>query len=74
MQHVSCGKAAGPDSLPGDVLHHAAGELALPIYQLLLKAFVRRDEPILWKGGLQFHLWKNKGSPCVCALESWSLL
>ena len=66
LHHVSVGKAAGPDDLPGEVLHFAPGEVSLSLYQLLLKMSLRHDEPILWKGGLQLHLWKGKGSPSLC--------
>ena len=67
LQRVSCGKACGPDEIPGEVLHFAAGEFSLPLFQLVLKFAVRRDEPIIWKGGLQYHLWKGRGSPSLCA-------
>ena len=67
LQRVACGKACGPDEIPGELLHCAAGEFSLPMFQLLLKMSVRRDEPLLWKGGLQLHLWKGKGSPSICA-------
>ena len=62
LQHDSCHKPSGPDNVPGEVLHLASGAISRPLYQLVLKLALRRDEPLAFKGGLQLHMWKGKGS------------
>ena len=66
LLHTSCGKAAGPDCIPGELLKYGAGCFSKHLHQLLLKLAVRADEPLAFKGGLQFHLWKGKGAPSLC--------
>ena len=61
-----CGRAAGKDAVPGDVLHIAAAQLAPPIFQLLLKLSLRLQEPLQWKGGELHHVWKRKQSVLQC--------
>ena len=61
-----CGRAAGKDAVPGDVLHFAAAQLAPPIFQLLLKLSMRLQEPLQWKGGELHHVWKKKQSALLC--------
>ncbi|CAE7471111.1 unnamed protein product [Symbiodinium sp. CCMP2592] len=67
MRKTPCGKAAGKDNVPPDLLHHFASELSLPVYRLALKAFFRQTEPLQWKGGELFHVWKRKGSALDCS-------
>ena len=61
-----CGRAAGKDAVPGDVLHVAAAQLAPPVFQLLLKLAMRLQEPLQWKGGELHHVWKRKQSALLC--------
>ena len=66
MQLITANKACGPDLIPGELLKHGSGCLSKALYQLLLKLAIRRDEPVLFKGGTQYHLWKGSGSPSAC--------
>ncbi|CAE7213307.1 unnamed protein product [Symbiodinium sp. CCMP2592] len=67
IRKTPCGKAAGKDNVPPDLLHHFASDLSLPVYRLALKAFFRQTEPLQWKGGELFHVWKRKGSALDCS-------
>ena len=66
LQSTQTHKACGPDFIPGELLRYGCGSLSRSLYQLLLKLCVRRDEPLLFKGGTQYYLWKGKGSPSEC--------
>ena len=67
MLAATCGKASGPDCIPPELLHFGGGALSLSLYQLFLKCVVRRDEPLIMKGGDLHHLWKGKQSPEECS-------
>ena len=66
LQRTSAHKACGPDGLPGELLKYGNGCASKPLYQLLLKLSVRQDEAAVMKGGLQYFLWKGKGSQSIC--------
>ena len=59
----ACHKACGPDGLPGELLKYGHGNLSKAVFQLVLKLAVRREEPLVCKGGIQYHVWKSKKSP-----------
>eukprot|EP00435_Cladocopium_sp_Y103_P011399 s3397_g3.t1 len=48
---TSAGKATGHDTLPSDLYHVAAKELALLYHDLVLKTYLWQNEPIQAKGG-----------------------
>ena len=66
LQRTSAHKVCGPDGLPGELLKYGNGCASKPLYQLLLKLSVRQDEAAVMKGGLQYFLWKGKGSQSIC--------
>ena len=63
FQATACHKACGPDGLPGELLKYGHGNLSKAVFQLVLKLAVRREEPLVCKGGIQYHVWKSKGRP-----------
>ena len=63
---TATGKAVGPDGLLGELLKLGAGHVSKPIYQLVLKMALKRQEPLLLKGGTLVSAWKHKGSPTLC--------
>ena len=66
MLSTVCGKAAGPDLIPPEVLKYACGPLSRSLYQLFLKFCLRLDEALLMKGGIVHHAWKGKHGPEHC--------
>ncbi|CAE7868790.1 unnamed protein product, partial [Symbiodinium necroappetens] len=62
LRQTQVGKAFGLDKVPGEVLHAAAGSSSKALYQLFLKASLRVAEPIQFKGGSLFAIWKGKSS------------
>ena len=66
-QNVACGKAMGPDGVPGELVRHGSGQISRPVYQLLLKLALRGDEPTMFKGGTVYAAWKGRGAQAVCA-------
>ena len=62
-------KAAGLSGVPADAYIAAAPAAARAIYPLLLKAFVRGDEPLAWKGGLVAAFAKPGKNPAI--LKNW---
>ena len=61
-----CGKAAGPDHLPPELVKFGGGALSRSLYALFLKMTMRLDEAMQWKGGIIHHAWKGKQSPEDC--------
>ena len=66
LRRSPTGKAQGNDQIPADLLHLQANSLSLPLFQVALKASFRLAEPIQWKGGSLFVIWKRKGSMSQC--------
>ena len=61
-------KGHGEDSLPGELFKHAAKVLAERLWPLWLKATLRLQEPLAWKGGMLSELLKSYTAPVVeCA-------
>ena len=67
LRSSPCDRAVGKDKVPADVLHCYPGQLSLPLYQLALKMAFRRAEPLQWKGGEMYQVWKRKGSVLDCS-------
>ena len=67
MLNVVCGKAAGPDSLPPELVRYGSGPLSVALYSLFLKFSLRLDEVLLWKGGTLCRAWKGKQAPDKCS-------
>ena len=65
--NVACGKAMGPDAVPGELMRHASRSISKPMYQLMLKLALRGDEPTIFKGGIVYAAWKGRGAQAVCA-------
>jgi len=59
LRSLQPGKAAGPDSLPSDLFHHAASTLVDSVHDLYSKAIWWATEPIQSKGGLMFPIHKR---------------
>ena len=66
LRRSPTGRAQGNDQIPADLLHLQANSLSLPLFQVALKASFRLAEPIQWKGGSLFAIWKRKGSMSQC--------
>ena len=56
LRSLQPGKAAGPDSLPSDLFHHAASTLVNSVHDLYSKSIWWASEPIQSKGGLMFPI------------------
>ena len=61
-----CGKAAGPDHLPLELVRFAGGALSGSLYALFLKMTMRLDETLQWKRGNVHRTWKGKQLPEDC--------
>ena len=59
-------KAPGPDRLPNELLKVSPGDAATVLYPILLKMICRLEEPLQWKGGQIFSLFKGKGQHSDC--------
>ena len=62
LRQTKIRKAFFDDVVPGEILHYAAKDLSLQLYPLLLKQWLFRQEPVLFKGGLLVSAFK-KGDP-----------
>jgi len=63
LKHMRRGKAPGPNMLPTDLLKIAGPAFTRQMNVLLCKVTASAREPLTWKGGRTFPLWKQKGSP-----------
>ena len=66
MARLTCGKAAGPDHLPAELLKFGSGIISRSIFPLFLKMVLRADEALQFKGGILHSAWKGRGSPSEC--------
>ena len=64
---IKAGQAAGPDCIPGDIIRHAPKAFAGIFYPIFIKAIVRKQEPLAWRGGRMATIWKKKGDPTICS-------
>ncbi|CAE7210890.1 unnamed protein product, partial [Symbiodinium microadriaticum] len=59
LRSTQTNRAIGLDRVPGELLHFAAGQVSVPLFQLFLKVSMRAAEPIQFKGGALFAIWKG---------------
>ena len=59
--------AFGLDGIPAEALHAAPGAAAAVFFPIILKTSLRLAEPIQFKGGSLFAIWKGKASPAACS-------
>ena len=67
LRSTQTNRAIGLDRVPGELLHFAAGQVSVPLFQLFLKVSMRAAEPIQFKGGALFAIWKGKSSATQCS-------
>ncbi|CAE7691238.1 unnamed protein product [Symbiodinium sp. CCMP2592] len=60
-------RAFGVDAIPAEALHAAPGMAARAFFGVMLKSFMRIEEPIHWKGGSLYSVWKGKAAPHLCS-------
>ncbi|CAE7599718.1 GIP [Symbiodinium sp. CCMP2592] len=60
-------RAFGVDAIPAEALHAAPGMAARAFFGVVLKSFMRVEEPIQWKGGSLYSVWKGKAAPHLCS-------
>ena len=58
---LSKGKAAGEDSIPNELLKAHPGQAARLLWPLMVKAIMKVQEPIPWKGGVLAEIFKGSG-------------
>ena len=59
-------RAFGVDGVPAEALHAAPGPASQALFSLILKRALRVEEPLHFKGGSLFAIWKGKSSPSRC--------
>ena len=67
FRRVSCGRASGPDLIPGELCHFQPAPLALACYSQLTKLVCHGQEPLDHKGGILTPIYKGKGSVSSCS-------
>ncbi|CAE6923113.1 unnamed protein product, partial [Symbiodinium sp. CCMP2456] len=60
-------RAFGIDGVPAEALHTVPGPAARALYAVILKCAMRVEEPLHFKGGSLYAVWKGKSSPAVCS-------
>ena len=66
MRKMRYGSAPGPDRIPTELLKALPGSAAAVIFPILMKFVCRLEEPLQWKGGNLFSLFKGRGAFDVC--------
>ena len=66
LRAAASDRAAGLDGIPPELLHFHAPEISNIMFGLFLKMSFRQAEPLHWKGGELFSIWKRKGSVLQC--------
>ena len=61
IRSAKSGKTSGPDGIPIELFKALPGKAARILYPLALKLALRVEEPLTWKGGHLFALYKGKG-------------
>ena len=61
------GKGHGEDSIPAEFLLAAPREIARLLWPLFLKATLRMEEPLAWKGGMLAEIAKSGGQAMHCS-------
>ncbi|CAE7036913.1 unnamed protein product [Symbiodinium sp. CCMP2592] len=54
-------KAAGPDSVPGELIRAAPAAMAVATHALMAEAAMRLHQPFHWRGGYLFECYKRQG-------------
>jgi len=67
FRRVSCGKATGPDRIPGETCHYAPTTCAKATFAALWKLLLFGHEALMHKGGLLVQAYKGKGVTKQCA-------
>ena len=60
------GTGHGEDAIPNEAFIAAPDEMAALFHPIWMKATLRLQHPVLWKGGMLSELWKGKGSAANC--------
>ncbi|CAE7875058.1 unnamed protein product [Symbiodinium necroappetens] len=60
-------RAFGTDGVPAEALRGAPGAAAAAIFPIILKCALRLEEPLHFKGGSLYAVWKGKASPGACS-------
>ena len=60
-------RAFGTDQIPAEAIHGAPGAAAKALYPVILKCALRLEEPLHFKGGSLYAVWKGKASPSLCS-------
>ena len=60
-------RAYGIDGVPVEALHSAPGAAARAMFPVILKCALRLEEPLHFKGGSLYAVWKGKSSPGLCS-------
>ena len=66
MRRVPCGKARGPDGLPGELLRHQPTGVARLLYPQLIKMILHGQEHLGYKGGMLQPAYKGRGPMDSC--------
>ena len=64
---VACGKATGPDRIPGELCHAAPAACARATFASLWKLVLFGHKALCYKGGLLFQAYKGKGQTTRCS-------
>ena len=67
FRKVACGKAIGPDEVPGEVCHYAPAACARANFSALWKLALFGHEALCYKGGLLVQAYKGKGATTQCS-------
>lgn len=67
FRKVACGKAIGPDDVPGEVCHYAPAACARTTFSALWKLELFGHEALCYKGGLLVQAYKGKGATTQCS-------
>ncbi|CAE6969206.1 unnamed protein product [Symbiodinium sp. CCMP2456] len=60
-------RAFGIDGIPAEALHAAPAAAAAAFFPVIMKCALRIEEPIQFKGGSLYAIWKGKSSPSACS-------
>ena len=67
FHNVKTGRAAGEDTILPELVHCFPQLLAQCCHPIMLKASLRAEEPLLWRGGMNVELFKGRDDPAVCS-------
>ena len=60
-------RAFGLDGIPAEALHAAPSAASLALFPVILKCSMRIQEPLQFKGGSLYAVWKGKSAPSHCS-------